>query len=282
MGFLGKMRKVPLFRRKRKQLSTMRTQSTDLTEEDESTISSAEAFDRLFAERNAKGLLPLRQVAEEESSMMDSDDTFLLSQTQTPKKSRFSSFDHKTHDAEEDDDDYSPEYEPPQLESSWYDSKGVEEGKTTSSRLTAETGVIDTSIAEEALAMDCEFMDCGQSMSPTNRIATHSQLQRRTPSGNLRHIFIDDLPTLYEDEGVQSDTEDHKDSTEIARRGDESDIRARWDYALDCMTRMGQYAEGTFSLNVFSAPSSASFAKPPLSPSMPMRLRKSEMEVAEI
>ena len=275
------MRQVPLFRRKRKQLSTMQRQSTDVTEEEnQSTTSSAEAFDRLYAERSVKGLLPLRQVVEEESSMLDSDDTCLLSQTQTPKKSFFSSFEHKSHDAaadDDDDDDHAPAYEPPQLASSWYDSKGIEEGIS---------GVIDTSLIDEedTLALEFDFMDCGQSMEAPDRIATQSQLQRRTPSGNLRHIFIDDLPTLYEDEGVQSDTEDPKTSTEVVRREDESDIRARWNYALvmNCMTRMGQYAEETFSLNVFSAPSSPSFAKPPLSPSMPTLLRKSEMDFAEI
>ena len=60
----------------------------------------------------------------------------------------------------------------------------------------------------------------------------------------------------------------------------ESNIRARWDYALECMSRMGQCVEDTTSRSAFIA--SPSFIMPPTHPSTYVNFRTYEVEFAEI
>ena len=244
-------------------------------------MSTADAFDRLYAERNEKGLRPLRQVVEEESNMRDSDDTSLLTQKDSPKKSRFNTFDSKGHVVTSEDDAFSPEYEPPQW-SPWCDHderEGPEEESTPQLPKLSRNFATTTPLTEERETNQVSPMDCDMQ---EQRFGV-SQHHARDSSGELGHIFVDDLPTLYEDEigSVRSTTSmsdvEETDSTLV--RG-ESDIRARWDFALEYMSKMGQCADDTTSLNVFT--SVATSSKPPLSPSKPMLMRKAKMEVAEI
>ena len=280
MGLLGKFRQSPLFQMKRKrtggQVATEQTFET--CDEDLSTMSTADAFDRLYAERNEKGLRPLRQIVEEESNMRDSDDTSLLSQKDSPKKSRFNTFDNKGHVVtSEADADASPEYEPPQW-SLWYEQNVVEDCEEESQPL------LNREIATLPLSKEKETNQVSPMASDTqDRRFGMSQHHVRDSSGELGHIFVDDLPTLYEDEtgSVQSTSSmSDVEETDTTLVLGESDIRARWDFALEYMSRMGQCADDTTTLKVFS--SVATFSKPPLSPSKPMLMRKVKMEVAEI
>ena len=263
MGFLGKIRQSPLFHLKRKRFvcGIAVKETFDQTEaEDISSASSVDAsFDILFAERNAKGLLPLRQDDEEESTMMDSDDISLLCRRQSSasQKSRFSSFDGKIHDHKVEED-ITAEYEPP-IMSPWHQGENDEGEGKGSPNLEGRKCVPLTVVGDETVN------DSGSCINERN--TGFSNHQARNSSGNLGHIFIDELPTLYEDEVGRK---------ELARRDDESTIRARWDSVLECMSSMGQCAEDTSYLSVLSS----SFAKPNLSPSM--RFKMAALEVAEI
>lgn len=282
MGLLGKFRQSPLFRTKQRKHAgghdVLTVLTFDAAEKESSIILSTDEFDLLFAERNVKGLVPLCQIREEESAMRNSEDALLLAQVRSLKKTTFPALDKKVYHVNAQKD-ITSEHEPHQF-SHWHQDDSSESDDVEGLRtLRAEIANTTLSMVEAGVAMACD--------SKINTRTSETLLHRKgIPfSRNLGHKFIGELPTLYEDEAGQSTSNgsDNGETTskfKLVQKEGESNIRARWDYALECMSRMGQCVEDTTSRSAFIA--SPSFIMPPTHPSTYVNFRTYEVEFAEI